>query len=44
MVMTRCQELLFLSGPGGSKREERWKMITGMGSHAQAEQMQMLSM
>ena len=30
MVMTQCQELVFLSGTGGSKREEgRWKMITG---------------
>ena len=33
MVMTRCQELVFLSGTRGSKREEkRWKMITGGGA------------
>ena len=45
MVMTRCQELVFLSGTGGSKREERrWKMITGVGGHPQAEQMKTLSM
>ena len=43
MVMTRCQELVFLSGTGGSKREERrWKMITGVGGHPLAEQMKML--
>ena len=42
--MTRCQELVFLSGTEGSKREERWwKMITGVGGHPQAEQMKMLS-
>ena len=36
--------LVFLSGTGGSKREERmWKMITGVGGHPQAEQMKMLS-
>ena len=28
MVMTRCQKLVFLSGTGGSKKEERrWKII-----------------
>ena len=44
MVMTRCQELVFLSKTEGSKREERrWKMITGVGGHPQAEQMKMLS-
>ena len=44
MVMTRCQELVFLSGTVGSKREERrWKMITEVGGHPQAEQMKMLS-
>ena len=44
MVMTRCQELVFLSGTGDSKREERrWKMITGVEGHPQAEQMKMLS-
>ena len=44
MVMACCQELIFLSGTGGSKREERWKMITGVGGHPQAEQMKMSSM
>ena len=45
MVMARSQELIFLSGTGGSKREERrWKMITGVGGHPQAEQMKMSSM
>ena len=44
MVMIRCQELVFLSGTRGSKKEERkWKMITGVGSHPQAEQIKMLS-
>ena len=44
MVMTPRQELVFLSGTGGSKREEkRWKMIIGVGGHPQAEQMEMLS-
>ena len=42
--MTRYQELVFLSGTGGSKmKERRWKMITGVGGHPQAEQMKMLS-
>ena len=37
------QELIFLNGTGGSKREERrWKMITGVGGHPQAEHMKML--
>ena len=45
MVMTRCQELSFLSGTVGSKREERrMKMITGVEGHPRAEQMKMLSM
>ena len=45
MVMTRCQELVFSSGTAGLKREQRkWKMITGVGGHPQAEQMKMLSM
>jgi len=40
----QCQELIFLSGTGGSKREERrWKMITGVGGHPQAEQKKMFS-
>ena len=40
--MTRCQELVFLSGTGGLKREERrWKRIAGVGDHPQAEQMKM---
>ena len=44
MVMKRCQELVFLSGVGGTKREERrWKMITGVVGHPQAEQMKVLS-
>ena len=44
MVMTQCQELVFLSGTGGLKKEERrWKMITGVGGHPQAEQIKMLS-
>ena len=44
VVMTRCEELAFLSGTGGSKREERrWKMITEVGGHPQAEQMKMTS-
>ena len=44
MVMTQCQELVFLNGTGGSKKEERrWKMITGVGGHPQPEQMKMLS-
>ena len=44
MVMTRCQELAFLSGTGGSKGEERrLKMIAGVGGHPLAERMKMLS-
>ena len=44
MVMTLSQELVFLSGTGGSKSEERrWKMITAVEGHPQAEQMKMLS-
>jgi len=44
MVMSLCQELVFLSGIGGSKREEtRWKMIIGVGGHPQAEQKNMFS-
>ena len=44
MIITWCQELVFLSVTGGSKREERrWKIITGVGGHPQAEQMKMLS-
>ena len=36
--------IAFLSGTGGSKREERrWKMITEVGGHPQPEQMKMLS-
>ena len=43
MVMTPCQELVILSGTGGSKREQRrWKMITEVGGHPQVEQMKML--
>ena len=39
--MPRCQELVFLSSTGGSKREERrWKTITGVGGHVQAKQME----
>jgi len=42
--MTKCQELIFLSGTAGSKREERrWKMITGVRGHPQAEQKKMFS-
>ena len=44
MVMTQCQELVFLSGTGGSKKDEKgWKVIAGVGGHPQAEQMKMLS-
>jgi len=44
MEMTQCQKLVFLSSTGGSKREERrWKMITGVGGHPQAEQKKMFS-
>ena len=36
-MMIQCQELAFLSGTGGSKKEERrWKMITRVGGHPQA--------
>ena len=39
MVITRCQELVFLSGTGSSKREEkRWKMITGVGGQSRTDE------
>jgi len=42
--MTQYQELVFLNGTEGSKREKRrCKMITEVGGHPQAEQKKMFS-